>query len=49
MNRAFLQIYNEELRHIREVAGDFAAAYPKIAARLNIDRESRDVCREAGF
>ncbi len=44
MNRAFLQIYNEELRHIREVAGDFAASYPKIAARLSIDRESRDVC-----
>jgi type VI secretion system protein ImpG len=44
MNRAFLQIYNEELRHIREVAGDFAAAYPKIAARLSLDRESRDTC-----
>ena len=44
MNRAFLQIYNEELRHIREVAGDFAAAYPKIASRLSIDRESRDTC-----
>ena len=44
MNRAFLQIYNEELRHVREVAGDFAAAYPKIASRLSIDRESRDTC-----
>jgi type VI secretion system protein ImpG len=44
MNRPFLQIYNEELRHIREVAGDFAAAYPKIASRLSIDRESRDTC-----
>ncbi|HWB04358.1 MAG TPA: type VI secretion system baseplate subunit TssF [Verrucomicrobiales bacterium] len=46
MNRAFLQIYNEELRHIREVAGDFAAAYPKIAARLSLGRESREACAD---
>ncbi len=46
MNRAFLQIYNEELRHIREVAGEFAAAYPKIAARLSLDRESREACAD---
>jgi type VI secretion system protein ImpG len=46
MNRAFLQIYNEELRHIREVAGDFAAAYPKIAARLSLDKESREACAD---
>ena len=43
-NRAFLQIYEEELRHIREHAGEFAAAYPKIAARLALDKESRDTC-----
>jgi type VI secretion system protein ImpG len=44
MNRAFLEIYNEELRHIREHAAEFAAAYPKIAARLALDKESRDAC-----
>lgn len=44
MNRAFLELYNEELRHIRERAGEFAASYPKIAGRLALDREARDAC-----
>lgn len=44
MNRAFLELYNEELRHIRERAGEFAATYPKIAARLALDKEARDAC-----
>ncbi len=44
MNRSFLELYNEELRHIRERAGEFAAAYPKIAGRLALDREARDAC-----
>lgn len=44
MNRAFLELYNEELRHIRERAAEFAIAYPKIAGRLAIDPEARDAC-----
>lgn len=44
MNRTFLELYEIELRHIREHAGEFAAAYPKIAARLALDKESRDTC-----
>lgn len=44
MNRAFLELYNEELRHIRERAAEFAASYPKIAARLALDKDARDAC-----
>lgn len=44
MNRPFLELYNEELRHIREHAAEFAKEYPKIAARLALDKEGRDVC-----
>lgn len=44
MNRAFLELYENELRHIREHAAEFAAAYPKIAARLALDKDARDTC-----
>lgn len=44
MNRAFLELYNEELRHIRERAAEFAVSYPKIAGRLALDRDARDAC-----
>lgn len=44
MNRAFLELYNEELRHIRERAAEFAQAYPKIAARLALAPDAREEC-----
>lgn len=44
MNRGFLQLYEQELRHIRERAAEFAAEYPKIAARLSLNRDLRDTC-----
>lgn len=34
MNREFLDLFNQELRLLREQAGEFAAEYPGIAARL---------------
>jgi type VI secretion system protein ImpG len=37
MNPAFLQYYSQELRHVREMGGEFAAAFPKIAGRLSLD------------
>lgn len=43
-HRGFLEHYNRELRHIREMAGEFAAEYPKIAARLSLDRDAQQVC-----
>lgn len=46
MNRTFLELYNEELRHIRERAAEFAQAYPKIAARLALAPNAREECAD---
>lgn len=37
MNDALLEHYNRELQHLREMAAEFAAEYPKIAGRLAIE------------
>jgi type VI secretion system protein ImpG len=37
MNPRFLRYYSQELQHLREVGGDFAKDYPKIAGRLGLD------------
>jgi len=37
MDERFLEYYNRELQHIREVGGEFAREFPKIAGRLGID------------
>ncbi|MEM9496444.1 MAG: type VI secretion system baseplate subunit TssF [Pseudomonadota bacterium] len=37
MDRAFLAYYEEELTHIRELAGEFAAIHPNVARNLSID------------
>lgn len=37
MDPRFLKLYNRELQHIREVGAEFAAEFPKIAARLGLD------------
>jgi type VI secretion system protein ImpG len=44
MDKRFLGLYNEELQFIREQSGEFAAAYPKIAGRLALDREGKEIC-----
>ncbi len=44
MTPLFLDHYNTELHHIRQMAAEFARAYPKIAARLDLDPEGREVC-----
>lgn len=33
----FLRYYSQELQHLREVGGEFAAQYPKIAGRLGLE------------
>lgn len=40
MNDKFLETYEAELRYLRELAGEFAEAYPKVAGRLAINPES---------
>ncbi|SMC25015.1 type VI secretion system protein ImpG [Andreprevotia lacus DSM 23236] len=34
VNQRFLELYNQELRHVRETGREFAQQYPDIAARL---------------
>ena len=36
MNPRLLQLYNQELRHVRERAAEFAREFPKIASRLDL-------------
>ncbi len=37
MDARFLDLYNRELRYIREMSGEFAAQFPKVASRLGLD------------
>ena len=37
MDPRLLRHYNEELRHLREMGGEFAKQFPKIAARLGME------------
>jgi len=37
MNPDFLNHYRRELQHMREMGGEFAAEYPKIAGRLGLE------------
>jgi type VI secretion system protein ImpG len=39
-----LAYYNSELRHVREMAGEFAREFPKIAGRLALDRDAKEIC-----
>ncbi|MGG2398355.1 type VI secretion system baseplate subunit TssF [Pseudomonas sp. SH1-B] len=43
MNPRLLELYNQELQHIRDGAAEFARDYPKIASRLSLsDQECTD-------
>jgi type VI secretion system protein ImpG len=44
MNKQILDYYNLELQHIRQMSGEFAKEYPKIAARLALDDEGKEIC-----
>lgn len=37
MDRRLLRYYNRELQHLREMGGEFAREFPKIAGRLSLD------------
>jgi len=37
MDPRLLKYYNRELQHLREVGGEFASEFPKIAGRLSLD------------
>ncbi|CAN7418338.1 type VI secretion system baseplate subunit TssF [Trinickia sp. LjRoot230] len=38
MNPAFVKYYSQELSHLREMGAEFAAAFPKIAGRLGLEK-----------
>jgi type VI secretion system protein ImpG len=44
MDERLLAYYNSELRHVREMAGEFAREFPKIAGRLALDRDAKEMC-----
>lgn len=44
MDERLLDLYNTELRHLRETAGEFAREFPKIAGRLAIDPDAKEAC-----
>jgi type VI secretion system protein ImpG len=44
MDERLVAYYNSELRHLREMAGEFAREFPKIAARLVLDRDAKEIC-----
>src|SRR5690606_17853330 len=37
MDQRLLRYYNRELQHLREMGGEFAREFPKIAGRLGLD------------
>jgi type VI secretion system protein ImpG len=44
MDERLVAYYNSELRHIREMAAEFAQEFPKIAGRLALDRDAKEIC-----
>jgi type VI secretion system protein ImpG len=44
MDERLLDHYNTELRHLRETAGEFAREFPKIAGRLALDKDGKEIC-----
>jgi type VI secretion system protein ImpG len=44
MDERLLDIYNAELRHLRETAAEFGRDFPKIAGRLSLDKDAKEIC-----
>ena len=44
MDERLVTYYNSELRHVREMAAEFAREFPKIAGRLALDRDAKEIC-----
>ena len=44
MDRRLLNHYNIELAHLRQMGAEFAQQFPKIAGRLALDREAKEIC-----
>ncbi len=46
MDETFLNYYNEELKFIREMSGEFARDFPKVAGRLALDPSGQEKCTD---
>src|SRR5436305_8260655 len=44
MDERLLDLYNTELRHLRETAAEFGRDFPKIAGRLSLDLDAKEAC-----
>lgn len=44
MDERLLELYNTELRHLRETAAEFGRDFPKIAGRLSLDLDAKEIC-----
>src|SRR6185436_5360857 len=44
MDERLLELYNTELRHLRETAAEFGRDFPKIAGRLALDLDAKEMC-----
>ena len=44
MDERLLDLYNLELRHVRETAAEFGRDFPKIAGRLSLDPAAKEIC-----
>ena len=44
MDRRFLNHYNTELAHVRQMSAEFAQQFPKIAGRLALDKGAKEIC-----
>lgn len=46
MDERLLELYNLELKHLRETAREFAQDFPKIAGRLYLDPDGKEECKD---
>ena len=44
MDERLLELYERELRHLRETAAEFGRDFPKIAGRLSLDPDGKEIC-----
>lgn len=44
MDERLVDHYNNELRHLRATAGEFAREFPKVAGRLGLDKDAKEIC-----
>src|ERR1035441_5717987 len=44
MDERLLALYNTELVHLHESAAEFGREYPKIAGRLSLDPDGKEIC-----